>query len=689
MTNVVDVPTFQGPLAPVALEAAQQYWPCRRDDRGSLCVRVDDMATVHIHCTAVVDSPANRPLGIPRDDSNPVGVFTLPIVRDLKLTENLLHTTTFQGRQFPRVGILVQPDGSTNPEDETSTVRVVLEARAYLATLAPGEAKAILLDLAHAANTVRGLILQTGDGSPYSVRVPPQFKTIISIDGDLLDQGEAECPLPTDNLSPDTTDSREGSDGAGAPGGIGPVVDHNLLRLREWTLEEAQRQGMQEMNVLLLAQVLAKRDPKAFRRIFEVDSIPDVLAIDPEKLKVGGDTRVDSMLKQVDWDWNGWELFAPRVLEQLKVQCPDLVDLVREEAGWVRRDGGPRPTGRRGFGPGRRPTPASPAQLRAKRRPDADDIKKPAPKRSELEAALKQRVHGQDEAIEAISARVAMAKRGLDGADSTRPDGVFLFAGPTGVGKTELAKALADTLCGEGDNLITLDMSEYHRDWAVSRLVGPMPGYIGSDRPDGWLTTKIINNPRSVLLLDEFEKAHPSVWQVFLQVFDEGRLTDGSGATADFKDVVVILTSNMGARDLTKNEVGFIDTGADAQVARDEARKREVVKTIKDTVPPELFNRIDRSVVFGSLDDDLLLQITEGKLGGAVDDLAKVGYKLKLGRGVASVVAAADADPALGARPVNRAIDRLIREPLADLEPGNYSVRALKTGKLKFTKVKG
>ena len=689
MNNVADVRTFQGALAPVALEAAQQYWPCRRDDHGSLCVRVDDMATVHIRCALAVDSPANRPLGISRDDANDVAVFTLPIVRDLKLTENLLQTTTFQGRQFPRVGILLQPDGSTNPEDETSTVRVVLEARAYLATLALGEAKAILLDLAHAANTVRGLILQTGDGSPYSVRVPPQYNTVISIDGELLDQGEAECPLPIDHEPSDSADERADADTSEATEGIGPAVDHNLLRLREWTLEEAQRQGMQEMNVLLLAQVLAKRDPKAFRRIFEVDSIPDVLAIDPEKLKVGGDTRVDSMLKQVDWDWAGWELFAPHVLEQLKVQCPDLVELVREEAGWVRRDGGRRPTGRRGRGPGRAPFPASPAQLRAKSRPDADDIKKQAPKRSELEAALKQRVYGQDEAIEAISARVAMAKRGLDGADSTRPDGVFLFAGPTGVGKTELAKALADTLYGEGDNLITLDMSEYHRDWAVSRLVGPMPGYLGSDRPDGWLTTKIINNPRCVLLLDEFEKAHPSVWQVFLQVFDEGRLTDGSGATADFKDVVVILTSNMGARDLTKNEVGFIDSGADAQAARDEARKSAVVKTIRDNVPPELFNRIDRSVVFRSLDELLLLHITEGKLKAALGDLAKVGYKLKLGRGVADVVATADADPALGARPVNRAIDRLIREPLADLEEGSYSVRALKGGELKFTKVKG
>ena len=286
-----------------------------------------------------------------------------------------------------------------------------------------------------------------------------------------------------------------------------------------------------------------------------------------------------------------------------------------------------------------------------------------------LAARLKQRVRGQEEAIEHVVARLAVFQRQLD-ARPERPDGVFLFAGPTGVGKTELAKSIAELIFGDAEALLRIDMSEYTHPAEVSRLIGPGPGYVGHDEPSSWLTSRIIKQPNCVLLLDEVEKAHPTVWNTFLQIFDAGRLTDGRGRVADFSRVVIIMTTNVGA-DVYANKapIGLVnnDTGA--------TEESQVMRELQHVFRPELMNRIDEIILFRPLSHEIVLDIARMHVDGALQRLSRSGYQVANPEVLAEFIARVGYDRQYGARPILRAIDEHMMAPLAILEPGPYAVR--------------
>lgn len=277
---------------------------------------------------------------------------------------------------------------------------------------------------------------------------------------------------------------------------------------------------------------------------------------------------------------------------------------------------------------------------------------KPLFRSDDLRSRLSEHVHGQNEAIRAVSARLALTRARLD-LRPGRPDGVFLFIGPTGVGKTKLASALSLCIFGSEDQLIRLDMSEYAHDWAVSRLVGPMPGYVGSTEPDNWLTTRVSNNPDCVVLLDEIEKAHPTVWNTFLQVFDAGRLTDSRGVTADFSNTIIVMTSNLGAAEAAGPGLGF----ADADDASDRVSQK-IMAVVKERMAPELINRIDEMAVFNPLDIAAIEEIAKQELAVVTERLAESGWSVRYGPEVVHHLATTGYEPAYGARHLQRNIER-------------------------------
>jgi len=284
---------------------------------------------------------------------------------------------------------------------------------------------------------------------------------------------------------------------------------------------------------------------------------------------------------------------------------------------------------------------------------------------------LSERVLGQSEAVEALVRRLILTRTGLD-LRPHRPDAVVLLAGPTGVGKTELAKAAADALGYQGPAFIRLDMSEYQNgEMSVARLVGAGPGYVGHGNSAGLLTTRVIEQPHCVILLDEIEKADPEVLTVFLQVFDDGRLTDTLNRTADFGHAVILLTTNLGARAYDRASVGF---GADRDTDRPTNPTEAVIAEVRRTLPPELFNRLDEVVVFNPLGLEQIVDIARKVLDGALQRLAERGIHVEADHEVVELVARRGYDPSLGARHVHRAIESDLLVEAAGRGPGRYAV---------------
>ncbi|MTE22785.1 ATP-dependent Clp protease ATP-binding subunit [Microbacterium sp. ZXX196] len=280
-----------------------------------------------------------------------------------------------------------------------------------------------------------------------------------------------------------------------------------------------------------------------------------------------------------------------------------------------------------------------------------------------LEDELHRRVVGQDEAVAAIARSVQRSRTGM--ADPRRPDGSFLFLGPTGVGKTELAKALADSLFDDEAAVARFDMSEYSEKHTVSRLVGAPPGYVGHDEA-GQLTERVRRNPYSVVLFDEIEKAHPDVFTLLLQVLEDGRLTDAQGRTVDFRNTVVIMTSNIGSEFLTARQgaIGFSRAGADAD--SDDLRAR-VMGRLRETMRPELINRIDEIVLFRRLEGEQLARIVELLLEATRARAAAQGVELVVTPAAVAWLAEHGHEPEFGARPLRRLIQREVDDRLADL----------------------
>ena len=270
--------------------------------------------------------------------------------------------------------------------------------------------------------------------------------------------------------------------------------------------------------------------------------------------------------------------------------------------------------------------------------------------------ALKRRVIGQDDAVDRVAETMLAVRMGTETSD--RPHGVFLFLGPTGVGKTRLAEELAAFLFGEDDELIRFDMSEFAEQQSVSGLIGAPPGYGGWEE-GGRLTNAVRAKPYSVLLLDEIEKAHPEVWNVFLQVFDEGRLTDRAGRLVDFRNTTIVMTSNVGARQIqTSRPVGFAAEGEARELSYEDVR-REVDAEVKRVFPPEFLNRIDEVLVFRPLSKKDL----RATIALLVEDMITID--LELSDAALDFLVEESYDPAMGARPARRTIQRLLRNPLS------------------------
>lgn len=270
---------------------------------------------------------------------------------------------------------------------------------------------------------------------------------------------------------------------------------------------------------------------------------------------------------------------------------------------------------------------------------------------------------GQDEAIMKITKAIQRNRVGLK--DPSKPIGSFIFLGPTGVGKTELAKALSRYIFDSEDNLIRIDMSEYMEKFSVSRLIGAPPGYVGYEE-GGQLTEKVRRKPYSVVLLDEIEKAHPDVYNILLQVLDDGQLTDGLGRKVDFKNTLIIMTSNIGVRQLKDfgQGVGFATQAR--QESAEDTSKGVIQTALKRTFSPEFLNRIDDVVIFNSLDQKDIFKIIDITLKDLYNRLDGMGYKLKLNKKAKEFVAEKGFDPQFGARPLHRAIQKYIEDPLAE-----------------------
>ncbi|MDX9917664.1 MAG: ATP-dependent Clp protease ATP-binding subunit [Gudongella sp.] len=288
-----------------------------------------------------------------------------------------------------------------------------------------------------------------------------------------------------------------------------------------------------------------------------------------------------------------------------------------------------------------------------------------------LEELLHEKVVGQDQAVNSISAAVRRARVGLK--DPKKPIGSFIFIGPTGVGKTYLAKALAEALFGDEDAMIRIDMSEYMEKHSVSRLVGSPPGYVGYDE-GGQLTEAVRRKPYSVILFDEIEKAHPDVFNMLLQILDDGRLTDSKGKTVDFKNTVIIMTSNAGATSLKKQNVLGFSQEEDVEKEEYEKMKEIVTEELKRTFRPEFLNRLDEVIVFHSLKEDQVMEIVEIMVKDLENRMNKVGVNISISEETKKYISKQGFDAVFGARPLERTIRKMIEDQLAEeILRGNVS----------------
>jgi ATP-dependent Clp protease ATP-binding subunit ClpC len=306
-----------------------------------------------------------------------------------------------------------------------------------------------------------------------------------------------------------------------------------------------------------------------------------------------------------------------------------------------------------------------------------------------MEVALTGQVVGQEEAIKSLSKAIRRTRAGLK--DPMRPIGSFIFLGPTGVGKTELAKALARYLFDSEEALVRIDMSEYMEKFSVSRLVGAPPGYVGYEE-GGQLTEKVRRKPYSVVLLDEIEKAHPDVFNILLQVLDDGILTDSLGRRVDFKNTILIMTSNVGTRDLKRGGGYGFGTGS----AKDEygSMKSTIEDALKRVFNPEFLNRIDDTIIFHQLERNHILQIIDIQMRDLIKRIEGMGITIQLAKQAKEFLAEKGFDPAFGARPLRRALQKYLEDPVAEeLLKGKYAEKSSirvkvnkKTGELKFTR---
>ncbi|HOE57240.1 MAG TPA: AAA family ATPase, partial [Bacillota bacterium] len=280
-----------------------------------------------------------------------------------------------------------------------------------------------------------------------------------------------------------------------------------------------------------------------------------------------------------------------------------------------------------------------------------------------LESILHNRVIGQDEAVLAVSKAIRRARAGLK--DPKRPVGSFIFLGPTGVGKTELSKALAEAMFGDENAMIRIDMSEYMEKHTVSKLIGSPPGYVGYEE-GGQLTEKIRRKPYSVILLDEIEKAHPDIFNVLLQILDDGRLTDGKGRTVDFKNSVVIMTSNVGVSTIRKQAVLGFATSANEKEDAYEKMKNNVLEELKRTFRPEFLNRVDETIVFHQLEQEHIKLIVDLMLKSLLDRIKDMGINVEVTDKARGFLAEKGYDQAYGARPLRRAIQRMVEDRISE-----------------------
>ena len=281
-----------------------------------------------------------------------------------------------------------------------------------------------------------------------------------------------------------------------------------------------------------------------------------------------------------------------------------------------------------------------------------------------LESTLHSRVIGQDDAVSAVANAIRRGRTGV--ADPDRPVGSFLFLGPTGVGKTELCHAMAEVMFHDENAMIRLDMSEYMEQYTVSKLIGSPPGYVGYDE-GGQLTEMVRKKPYSIILLDEIEKAHPDVWNTLLQILDDGRLTDAQGRTVSFKNTIIVMTSNIGAREITgKSSLGFARNDESAEERREENIRSRVMEAVKMTFRPEFINRLDEVIVFHPLKQEDVRRIADLQIAKLTERMKKQGIALRVDESAVELLAEKGYDPAFGARPLKRTIQCMLQNAVAD-----------------------